>query len=312
MVRSRASLLILLAVALAVRAAGPGRPLSRWSSGAGQRPSGLAAPTLVATQPSDGSQQYMLELRGGAKKKDESKKNKKSKKGKAIDVESEAEDAETPVDVEDDEFNVAVDEDGFHDIGVNQGDFDGENTFARQMQSAIEKTPPVTQAFLTLSIGATLASFALNNNRFPDFLLLDWAQVVTRGQIWRLFTAFLYFGPLDISFALTVQFVWQYMSQLEKVHHKEPEQVRSSVGLARSRSSHVFRKRIFDVMCTKLRGGVTAGFWRGSSRKGHLFIPCVAYLLSFLFFIFIIVLLCFLVRNDVAMRRVLPSRGFCC
>jgi hypothetical protein len=169
----------------------------------------------------------MLELRGGAKKKDKSKKSKKGKKGKAKEAESEAEVAEPSVDVEDDEFNVAADEDGFDDIGVNQGDFDGENTFARQMQSAIEKTPPVTQAFLTLSIGVTLASFALNNNRFPDFLLLDWAQVVTRGQIWRLFTAFLYFGPLDISFALTVQFVWQYMSQLEKVHHKEPEQVRS-------------------------------------------------------------------------------------
>jgi len=230
MARTRASLLVLLAVALAVRAAGPGRPLSRWSGGVGlsaQRHTGLAAPALATTQPSDGSQRYMLELRGGAKKKDKSKKSKKGKKGKAKEAESEAEVAEPSVDVEDDEFNVAADEDGFGDIGVNQGDFDGENTFARQMQSAIEKTPPVTQAFLTMSIGVTLASFALNNNRFPDFLLLDWAQVVTRGQIWRLFTAFLYFGPLDISFALTVQFVWQYMSQLEKVHHKEPEQVRS-------------------------------------------------------------------------------------
>jgi len=46
--------------------------------------------------------------------------------------------------------------------------------------------------------------------------------VLGRGEVWRLLTAFLYFGPLDISFGLTMQFVWQYMSMLEKVHHGDP------------------------------------------------------------------------------------------
>jgi hypothetical protein len=234
--KTRSSLLVLLAVALAVRAAGPGRPLSRWGGNAGlsgQRRAALASPTSAASQPSKatGSPRYALELRGGAKKKDKNNKSKKGKKGKKPEIESDAEATEPAADAEDDDgFHVAADDvdgasGGGDGEGVNQGDFDGENTLARQVQSAIEKTPPVTQVFLTLSIGVTLASFLLNNNRFPDFLLLDWAQVVTRGQLWRLFTAFLYFGPLDISFALTVQFVWQYMSQLEKVHHKEPEQV---------------------------------------------------------------------------------------
>ena len=130
--------------------------------------------------------------------------------------------------------------DDFGEEDVSQGDFDGENTLARQVQSAIEKTPPITQAFLTLSIGATVLAMLLNNNRFPDFLLLDWAQVASRGQLWRLFTAFLYFGPLDISFALTVQFVWQYMSQLEKVHHKEPEQVSPQPPGVNVGLTHVF------------------------------------------------------------------------
>lgn len=128
---------------------------------------------------------------------------------------------------------------------VNAGDFEGESTMFRRLQNAVQRTPPITQAFMGASIGLTIASFALNSNRWPTWLLLDWSKVL-RGQVgylsprqeankitlcppcckvWRVLTTFLYFGPLDLSYALTVQFVWQYMSQLEKVHHKEPEQV---------------------------------------------------------------------------------------
>jgi len=137
-----------------------------------------------------------LELRGGAKKskvKDES---------------------------EDEDFG-DFDEDDFGDASA--ADFEGEDTVTRRLLSAVNRTPPITQGFLTLSIAVTVGAMLLNENRFPKFLLLDWSKVA-QGQLWRLFTTFLYFGPLDISFALTVQFVWQYMSQLEKVHHKEPEQ----------------------------------------------------------------------------------------
>ena len=111
------------------------------------------------------------------------------------------------------------DDDNFGDVSA--ADFEGEDTLGRRLKSAVEKTPPITQGFLTVSIAITALSCVLNHNRFPDFLMLDWSRVA-RGEIWRLLTNFLYFGPLDISFALTMQFVWQYMSQLEKVHHKEP------------------------------------------------------------------------------------------
>ena len=107
---------------------------------------------------------------------------------------------------------------------VNAGDFEGEDTLMRRIKSAIEKTPPITQGFITASIAITVGSFILNQNQWPQFLFLDWGRVA-HGQIWRMITTFLYFGPLDLSYGLTVQFIWQYMAQLEKVHHKEPEQV---------------------------------------------------------------------------------------
>ena len=115
---------------------------------------------------------------------------------------------EEEVEVESDE------EDGFDDVSAD--DFDGEATLMKRVKTMVERTPPVTQLFLSASIAVTVLSAILNENRFPSVLLLDWSKVAT-GQVWRLLTAFLYFGPLDFSFALTVQFVVQYMSQLEKV-----------------------------------------------------------------------------------------------
>lgn len=61
-----------------------------------------------------------------------------------------------------------------------------------------------------------------NNNQWPDFLLLDWKPAIFKLQLWRLFTPFLYLGPVGVNFALTVHFAWTYMSQLEKLHYREP------------------------------------------------------------------------------------------
>jgi len=172
----------------------------------GVRVEGSSNPTASALAGS------ALRLRGGATKK-KTKKGGKAKK----EEEEEVEESDSAAD-DDDDFAF-----GFEEEDVTEGDFDGEGTMAARIRSAVEKTPPVTQGFLSLSIAATVGAWLLNGNRFPDFLFLDWVKV-KQGQIWRLLTSFLYFGPLDISYVLTVQFVWQYMSQLEKVHHKEPEQ----------------------------------------------------------------------------------------
>lgn len=88
--------------------------------------------------------------------------------------------------------------------------------------TVISKTPPVTRLYLTASFVCTLLSFLVLGNRFPGVLLLDWPAVI-KLQLWRPLTSFLYFGPFGINFLLTIQFIWQYMSQVEKLHYARPE-----------------------------------------------------------------------------------------
>lgn len=84
------------------------------------------------------------------------------------------------------------------------------------------KTPPITQVYVGASIAMTLLVFVLNKNSWPEVLNLNWNSVVTRIQLWRPFTAFLFFGPFGLNYVLTIQFVWTYMAQLEKLHYNKP------------------------------------------------------------------------------------------
>lgn len=86
------------------------------------------------------------------------------------------------------------------------------------------KTPPISQIYLLSSIVLTVAAFVLNKNKWPDFLLFDWKSIIFGLQFWRIFTSFLFFGPLDLFYPLTLQFVWQHMSQLEKLNYSKPEE----------------------------------------------------------------------------------------
>jgi Derlin-2/3 len=84
------------------------------------------------------------------------------------------------------------------------------------------KTPPITQAYVSASILLTVLVFVVNKNSWPEVLSLNWNSVVTRLQLWRPFTAFLFFGPFGLNYVLTIQFVWTYMAQLEKLHYNKP------------------------------------------------------------------------------------------
>ncbi|KAJ8606282.1 hypothetical protein CTAYLR_010317 [Chrysophaeum taylorii] len=57
---------------------------------------------------------------------------------------------------------------------------------------------------------------------FDRWLTLDWRASLTRMQIWRPLTSFLFYGPFGLSYLLTIHFVWTYMSTLEKLAHAEP------------------------------------------------------------------------------------------
>ena len=85
------------------------------------------------------------------------------------------------------------------------------------------KTPPVTQVYIGSSIAVTLAAWAMNNNKWPELLHLKWTKVLL-GQVWRPVSAFLFFGQFGLNYILTIQFVWTYMTQLEKLSYKRPEE----------------------------------------------------------------------------------------
>lgn len=118
---------------------------------------------------------------------------------------------------DDDENEVDDDDD--------DGNFGGERhlPMVNTISSIWKKTPPITQVYLGGSGLITALSFIFNKNQWPDFLHFKWSSILT-GQLWRIVTAFLYFGQLDLFYPLTMQFVWQHMAQLEKLNYNKPEE----------------------------------------------------------------------------------------
>ena len=94
----------------------------------------------------------------------------------------------------------------------------------QSLQDLYIKTPPMTRIYVSSTLLATLACFIFNKNVWPDALYLEWDKVFLKLQLWRPFTAFLYFGPFGLNYLLTLQFVWTYMSQLERLQHRAPEE----------------------------------------------------------------------------------------
>ena len=117
------------------------------------------------------------------------------------------------------------DEEGVFDdfeMGDDGDDEFAEETMVDRFLEAYRKTPPLTKSYLTASFIVTTFGYMFNRNQFPDVFLLDWKKTLTRGQLWRPFTTFFNFGPIGLSYLLTVQFVWTYMSTLERLHHRKP------------------------------------------------------------------------------------------
>jgi hypothetical protein len=102
-------------------------------------------------------------------------------------------------------------------------DFDeslSSDSFTSRMLQHYKTTPPVTKAFLTASFALTFYGY-ITGGGYPAFATLDYGGVF-RGQVWRLLTGFLNYGPFGISYLLTTQFVWTYMSAIERLHHDQP------------------------------------------------------------------------------------------
>ena len=129
-------------------------------------------------------------------------------------------DSDDDYDFDDEDFDFD-DEDGMFDFDAAEDDFGDENTLT-QLVEAYHKTPPLTKAYLTASFGAALLGYVSNKNDFPSILQLEWKPILTQMQIWRPLTAFLNFGPLGLGYLMTAQFVWTYMSTLERLNHNTP------------------------------------------------------------------------------------------
>lgn len=114
----------------------------------------------------------------------------------------------------------------YSELDEDEDDDQGDEGNKLEMLSSVNdiwvKTPPITQIYLLGSVVITFLSFALNQNKWPELLHFDWKAILT-GQVWRVYTAFLFFGALDPFYPLTMQFVWQHMSQLEKMNYNKPE-----------------------------------------------------------------------------------------
>lgn len=100
---------------------------------------------------------------------------------------------------------------------------------------------------LQISIGLTVLMAILNNNRWPEALLLNWEPTIYKLQLWRLITPFFYLGPLGLNSLLTAHFAWTYMSQLEKLHYREPHTFVMLLVFGVTRCDPAFRAARFGV-----------------------------------------------------------------
>jgi len=135
------------------------------------------------------------------------------------------EEEEEEYDVYDDESESEDEHDIFSNFdldGDDSEDFKEENTYDRIIE-AFHNTPPLTKAYLTSSFVVTFLGAVFTKNEFPPLLTLDWNKVLKGFQIWRPFTAFLNLGSFGlISYPMTIHFVHQYMSSLERASHNKP------------------------------------------------------------------------------------------
>lgn len=99
----------------------------------------------------------------------------------------------------------------------------GKSRYIRLIIEAWESTPPVTQLFIGSSLCLTLLAFILNGNNWPSILDINWTRIITRFELWRLLTGFMYLGSFGLNYLLTLHFLWTYMGDLEKLSAAKPE-----------------------------------------------------------------------------------------
>jgi Derlin-2/3 len=173
--------------------------------GLGRRSSSSLSVPSIIDRPRTASEWELLKLRGGA--------------DEVEDEEDESEDEDDDEDLFD-----TLDEESDSLLGNDDAsdDFTGEDDMGKRLVKAWVKTPPLTKGYLSAAAAAAVCGMALYKNEFPTFMAWDGVRMWKRLELWRPFTSFLNFGPLGISYLMSMQFVWMYMSTLERMNHNKP------------------------------------------------------------------------------------------
>ncbi|BGP17541.1 hypothetical protein JCM10213v2_005574 [Rhodosporidiobolus nylandii] len=74
--------------------------------------------------------------------------------------------------------------------------------------------PPVTKAYLVGAVGTSV--LVQCNFVTPLQLYFTWRSAIENGQVWRLVTCFLYWGPLSLDFFFHLFFFMRYSKMLEE------------------------------------------------------------------------------------------------
>ncbi|SOS76550.1 DER1-like protein [Plasmodium sp. gorilla clade G1] len=96
-----------------------------------------------------------------------------------------------------------------------------ENNIIYSYIKSFKRTPPITKIYL---LGTFLLSVLIHMNKnVYKLILFDFNKIFKKGEIWRLFTPYLYIGNLYLQYILMFNYLNIYMSSVEISHYKKPE-----------------------------------------------------------------------------------------
>ncbi len=80
------------------------------------------------------------------------------------------------------------------------------------IRASINQIPPVTRYTLGVTL---LLSFCLTYQIIsPYSVMLDWPSVF-QGQVWRIFTTFIFVGPFSMGFLFGMMMIYYTLSNIE-------------------------------------------------------------------------------------------------
>lgn len=131
--------------------------------------------------------------------------------------------ADSEYDYSDSDFSDDFDDSSLsiNDLNADSNDFASSDLLSK-LTSSLASTPPLTKLFLVASFSAAALGFLTSDNQFPPYLELNYKKAMGGGELWRFVTGFLNLGPLSVGWFLTAQFVWTYMSTLERMKFDVP------------------------------------------------------------------------------------------